>query len=212
MFVHYRLFFLIQCRYATLCIRENPDCLFIATDAAGHLLANLEQCSDYQCTTSFLLNVNYYYQGHRSPAPYKLFIGDAGAGCTISSLCASTEKEPIVVGKPSSFIMDILVERYVTCITILRFPYVLHKCFNRIFSLNNCNIFRFKKHVADFKLTPQKCAWWVIDWTPIYYLVKMLVAKLFLFFQVFFYLQKFNQFYSFEQMREQNFTANRTIL
>ncbi|KAH7660225.1 HAD-superfamily hydrolase subfamily IIA protein [Dioscorea alata] len=70
-------------QYATLCIRENPDCLFIATDAAGHLLANLEQCSDYQC-----------------------------AGCTISSLCASTEKEPIVVGKPSSFIMDILVERF----------------------------------------------------------------------------------------------------
>ncbi|KAJ0989709.1 hypothetical protein J5N97_008065 [Dioscorea zingiberensis] len=70
-------------QYATLCIRENPDCLFIATDAAGHFFSDLQNCSDSPC-----------------------------AGCTVTALCVSTEKEPVVVGKPSSFIMDILVERF----------------------------------------------------------------------------------------------------
>ncbi|KAH9750071.1 phosphoglycolate phosphatase 2 [Citrus sinensis] len=61
-------------QYGTLCIRENPGCLFIATnrDAVGHL-------TDLQ----------------EWPA-----------------MCASTEKEPIVVGKPSTFMMEILSKKF----------------------------------------------------------------------------------------------------
>lgn len=68
-------------QYATSCIRENPGCLFIATnrDATGHL-------TDAQ----------------ESP----------GAGCMVAAVCGSTQKEPIVVGKPSTFMMDFLLQRF----------------------------------------------------------------------------------------------------
>ncbi|KAH9798382.1 phosphoglycolate phosphatase 2 [Citrus sinensis] len=68
-------------RYGTLCIRENPGCLFIATnrDAVGHL-TDLQEWP--------------------------------GAGCMVAAMCASTEKEPIVVGKPSTFMMEILSKKF----------------------------------------------------------------------------------------------------
>lgn len=68
-------------QYATLCIRENPGCLFIATnrDAVGHL-TDLQEWP--------------------------------GAGCMVGAICGSTQKEPIVVGKPSTFMMDFLIERF----------------------------------------------------------------------------------------------------
>lgn len=68
-------------QYATLCIRENPDCLFIATnrDAVGHM-TDLQEWP--------------------------------GAGCMVAALCGSTEKEPIVVGKPSTFMMDFLLKKF----------------------------------------------------------------------------------------------------
>ncbi|KAJ0989710.1 hypothetical protein J5N97_008066 [Dioscorea zingiberensis] len=67
--------------YATLCIRENPGCLFIATnrDALGHL-TDSQECP--------------------------------GAGCMVAAVCGTTEKEPVVVGKPSTFMMDFLVKRF----------------------------------------------------------------------------------------------------
>ncbi|XP_039141593.1 LOW QUALITY PROTEIN: phosphoglycolate phosphatase 2-like [Dioscorea cayenensis subsp. rotundata] len=67
--------------YATLCIRENPGCLFIATnrDALGHI-TDTQECP--------------------------------GAGCMVAAVCATTEKEPVVVGKPSPFMMDFLVKRF----------------------------------------------------------------------------------------------------
>ncbi|KAI4296070.1 hypothetical protein L6164_036059 [Bauhinia variegata] len=68
-------------QYATLCIRENPGCLFIATnrDSVGHMTELQEW---------------------------------PGAGCMVAAVCGSTEKEPIVVGKPSTFLMDFLLQRF----------------------------------------------------------------------------------------------------
>ncbi|KAF4399439.1 hypothetical protein G4B88_022522 [Cannabis sativa] len=68
-------------QYGTLCIRENPGCVFIATnrDSVGHM-TNLQEWP--------------------------------GAGCMVAAICGSTQKEPIVVGKPSTFMMDFLLERY----------------------------------------------------------------------------------------------------
>eukprot|EP00268_Persea_americana_P043686 TRINITY_DN4396_c0_g1_i5.p1 TRINITY_DN4396_c0_g1~~TRINITY_DN4396_c0_g1_i5.p1 ORF type:complete len:319 (+),score=60.08 TRINITY_DN4396_c0_g1_i5:108-1064(+) len=68
-------------QYATLCIRENPGCLFIATnrDAVGHM-TDLQEWP--------------------------------GAGCMVAAVCGSTQKEPVVVGKPSTFMMDFLLKRF----------------------------------------------------------------------------------------------------
>ncbi|GFS45880.1 2-phosphoglycolate phosphatase 2 [Actinidia rufa] len=68
-------------QYATLCIRENPGCLFVATnrDAVGHM-TDLQEWP--------------------------------GAGCMVAAVCGSTQKEPIVVGKPSTFMMDFLLKKY----------------------------------------------------------------------------------------------------
>ncbi|XP_028769881.1 phosphoglycolate phosphatase 2-like isoform X1 [Neltuma alba] len=68
-------------QYGTLCIRENPGCLFIATnrDAIGHMTALQEW---------------------------------PGAGCMVAAICGSTQKEPVVVGKPSTFMMDFLLQKF----------------------------------------------------------------------------------------------------
>ncbi|KAK2636839.1 hypothetical protein Ddye_031631 [Dipteronia dyeriana] len=68
-------------QYGTLCIRENPGCLFIATnrDAVGHM-TDLQEWP--------------------------------GAGCMVGAMCGSTEKEPIVVGKPSTFMMEFLLKKF----------------------------------------------------------------------------------------------------
>lgn len=34
-----------------------------------------------------------------------------GAGCMVAAVCGATEKEPIVVGKPSTFLMDFLQKK-----------------------------------------------------------------------------------------------------
>lgn len=68
-------------QYATLCIRENPGCLFIATnrDAVGHM-TDLQEWP--------------------------------GAGCMVAAVCGSTQKEPVVVGKPSTFMMEFLLNKF----------------------------------------------------------------------------------------------------
>ncbi|KAL9996783.1 putative phosphoglycolate phosphatase [Helianthus debilis subsp. tardiflorus] len=68
-------------QYGTLCIRENPGCIFIATnrDATG----NMTDLQEWP-----------------------------GAGCMVAAVCGSTQKEPIVVGKPSTFLMDFLQKQY----------------------------------------------------------------------------------------------------
>lgn len=68
-------------QYGTLCIRENPGCLFIATnrDAVGHM-TDLQEWP--------------------------------GAGCMVAAICGSTEKEPTVVGKPATFMMNFLLQKF----------------------------------------------------------------------------------------------------
>ncbi|XP_051128655.1 phosphoglycolate phosphatase 2-like [Andrographis paniculata] len=72
---------LYKLQYATLCIRENPGCLFIATnrDATG----NLTDLQEWP-----------------------------GAGCMVAAVCGSTQKEPVVVGKPSTFLMEFLLKNF----------------------------------------------------------------------------------------------------
>ncbi|KAI3836484.1 hypothetical protein MKW98_008245 [Papaver atlanticum] len=76
---HYINYYKLQ--YATLCIRENPGCLFIATnrDATGPMSDSQEW---------------------------------PGAGCMVGAVCGSTQIEPIVVGKPSTFMMDFLLQKF----------------------------------------------------------------------------------------------------
>ncbi|KZV51248.1 phosphoglycolate phosphatase 2 [Dorcoceras hygrometricum] len=68
-------------QYGNLCIRENPGCLFIATnrDPVGHLTALQEW---------------------------------PGAGCMVAAVCGATQRDPILVGKPSTFMMDFLLQKY----------------------------------------------------------------------------------------------------
>eukprot|EP00252_Welwitschia_mirabilis_P012792 TRINITY_DN282_c0_g1_i1.p1 TRINITY_DN282_c0_g1~~TRINITY_DN282_c0_g1_i1.p1 ORF type:complete len:411 (+),score=54.76 TRINITY_DN282_c0_g1_i1:121-1353(+) len=68
-------------QYATLCIRENPGCLFIATncDAVTHLTDAQEW---------------------------------AGGGSMVGALRGSTQRDPTIVGKPSTFMMDYLSKEF----------------------------------------------------------------------------------------------------
>lgn len=97
-------------RYATLCIRENPGCLFIATnrDAVGHF-TDLQEWPGFLRASIFMF---IYLSGAHFHEIY--FSMGTGAGCMVAAICGSTQREPIVVGKPSTFVMDFLLERYTT--------------------------------------------------------------------------------------------------
>ncbi|KAL5213815.1 hypothetical protein ABZP36_002967 [Zizania latifolia] len=76
-----RYFNYYKVQYGTLCIRENPGCLFIATnrDAVTHLTDAQEW---------------------------------AGEGSMVGAILGSTKQEPLVVGKPSTFMMDYLAKKF----------------------------------------------------------------------------------------------------
>ncbi|KAM3739135.1 hypothetical protein ACB098_08G003100 [Castanea mollissima] len=76
-----RYFNYYKIQYGTLCIRENPGCLFIATnrDAVTHLTDAQEW---------------------------------AGGGSMVGAVGGSTQREPLVVGKPSTFMMDYLADKF----------------------------------------------------------------------------------------------------
>ncbi|KAI5428364.1 phosphoglycolate phosphatase 1A, chloroplastic [Lathyrus oleraceus] len=76
-----RYFNYYKIQYGTLCIRENPGCLFIATnrDAVTHLTDAQEW---------------------------------AGGGSMVGALVGSTQREPLVVGKPSTFMMDYVANKF----------------------------------------------------------------------------------------------------
>lgn len=76
-----RYFNYYKIQYATLCIRENPGCLFLATnrDAVTHLTDAQEW---------------------------------AGGGSMVGAIWGSTKQEPHVVGKPSTFMMDYLADKF----------------------------------------------------------------------------------------------------
>ncbi|KAJ6987413.1 hypothetical protein NC653_020617 [Populus alba x Populus x berolinensis] len=76
-----RYFNYYKVQYGTLCIRENPGCLFIATnrDAVTHLTDAQEW---------------------------------AGGGSMVGAFVGSTQREPLVVGKPSTFMMDYLANKF----------------------------------------------------------------------------------------------------
>ncbi|XP_047089948.1 phosphoglycolate phosphatase 1A, chloroplastic-like [Lolium rigidum] len=76
-----RYFNYYKVQYGTLCIRENPGCLFLATnrDAVTHLTDAQEW---------------------------------AGGGSMVGAVLGSTKQEPLVVGKPSTFMMDYLAKKF----------------------------------------------------------------------------------------------------
>ncbi|OIV89615.1 hypothetical protein TanjilG_15810 [Lupinus angustifolius] len=81
--------------YGTLCIRENPGCLFIATnrDAVAHLTDAQEWAvnNSYNCI--------------------QIVKAAIVGGSMVGALVGSTEREPLVVGKPSTFMMDYLADK-----------------------------------------------------------------------------------------------------
>ncbi|KAK3223706.1 hypothetical protein Dsin_010731 [Dipteronia sinensis] len=93
-------------QYGTLCIRENPGCLFIATnrDAVGHM-------TDLQEWPGKKVNLHVVYNLDNFVSLQFLF-WISGAGCMVGAMCGSTEKEPIVVGKPSTFMMEFLLKKF----------------------------------------------------------------------------------------------------
>lgn len=68
-------------QYASLCLLNNPGCLFIATnaDARGHFTPNQEW---------------------------------AGAGATVGAIKAVVEREPVVTGKPSPFLLSDIIAKH----------------------------------------------------------------------------------------------------
>eukprot|EP00798_Chlamydomonas_sp_ICE-L_P008759 gene8758-33623_t len=68
-------------QYATLCIRENPGCLFIATNRDG--VTHLTDAQEW-----------------------------AGNGAMVGAIVGSTKQEPLVVGKPSDFMLADIANTY----------------------------------------------------------------------------------------------------
>jgi phosphoglycolate phosphatase len=94
-------------RYARTCISENPGCLFIATnpDSTGHM------ASAQECPGLSLRNLSIFWT-ISLVSVYLQLIVFAGAGTMVAAVSCSVQKEPIVVGKPSSFLMDFLLKRF----------------------------------------------------------------------------------------------------
>lgn len=97
-------------RYGTLCIRENPQCLFIATnrDAVGHMTNLQEWPGSVLMSYISLVKALCMYD---MVSHFISFACISGAGCMVAAIAGSTEKEPIVVGKPSTFMMDFLLQK-----------------------------------------------------------------------------------------------------
>jgi len=49
-----------------------------------------------------------------------------GAGTMVAAVSCSVQKEPIVVGKPSSFLMDFLLKRFAKC-NMRNIPFICHQ-------------------------------------------------------------------------------------
>lgn len=100
-------------RYGTLCIRENPGCLFIATnlDAVG----NMTDLQEWPGIRFFFCPFTHWaqFQWLIDIFTWQLF-WLSGAGCMVGAISSSTEKKPVVVGKPSTFMMDFLLKKLVT--------------------------------------------------------------------------------------------------
>lgn len=69
----------------------------------------------------------------------------------VAAMCGSTEREPIVVGKPSTFMMDFLLQKYVHM-----------KSHNSVQYIGLCDEEVFFLVFADLGQKRQECAWWVI--------------------------------------------------
>ncbi|PQQ05803.1 phosphoglycolate phosphatase 1B chloroplastic-like [Prunus yedoensis var. nudiflora] len=88
-------------QYGTLCIRENPGCLFIATnrDAVTHLTDAQEWAGSFLSSLVALCVLITLF----STAWWLSMVG---------AIRGSTQREPLVVGKPSTFMMDYLANEF----------------------------------------------------------------------------------------------------
>ncbi|KAJ6892940.1 hypothetical protein NC651_025985 [Populus alba x Populus x berolinensis] len=95
-----RYFNYYKVQYGTLCIRENPGCLFIATnrDAVTHLTDAQEWAGSH--LPFITIYVSLFSNHVKAVVLWSvLFVG-------------STQREPLVVGKPSTFMMDYLANKF----------------------------------------------------------------------------------------------------
>ncbi|CAL5321907.1 unnamed protein product [Camellia sinensis] len=116
-----RYFNYYKVQYGTLCIRENPGCLFIATnrDAVTHLtdaqewagskdvLIAKSQKGKHIILVKYVVGLNQFTDYYVGPEKKEL-----GGGSMVGALCGSTQREPLVVGKPSTFMMDYLANKF----------------------------------------------------------------------------------------------------
>ncbi|KAK1273787.1 Phosphoglycolate phosphatase 2 [Acorus gramineus] len=81
---------------------ENVGAVVVGIDPHinYYKLHELCACQNYQQEVNFNKSKNSHVNA------------DKRAGCMVGAICGSTQKEPIVVGKPSTFMMDFLVERF----------------------------------------------------------------------------------------------------
>ncbi|XP_066380097.1 phosphoglycolate phosphatase 2-like isoform X1 [Miscanthus floridulus] len=100
-----------------------------------------------------------------------------GAGTMVAAVSCSVQKEPIVVGKPSGFLMDFLLKRQQENVH-------KHKMIGQwIAFFVDFQCHRYQKRfrccstAAASIWKRQGCAWLAIDWTQTYYLARTLVAR-----------------------------------
>lgn len=76
-----------------------------------------------------------------------LFI--SGGGSMVGALCGSTQREPVVVGKPSTFMMEYVANKYVTHILSFFFSsYLFYEAFSlkMLYSRGSCTFHCTKLH------------------------------------------------------------------
>lgn len=97
-----------------------------------------------------------------------MFTSFVGGGSMVGAIAGSCQREPLVVGKPSTFMMDYLANKYV-CVHI--------NCLLSITS-HSC-LMNFS--TADLAFPSHKYAWLGTDWIQIFCSDRMVAAKPFLF-------------------------------
>ncbi|XP_030968123.1 phosphoglycolate phosphatase 2 [Quercus lobata] len=99
-------------------VQLKPNCLFEHDKTVGAVVVGLDQYINYYklqygtlCIRENLgclfIATNQDAVGHMTDLQEW-----PGAGCMVAAICGSTQKEPIVVGKPSTFLMDFLQQKF----------------------------------------------------------------------------------------------------
>ena len=113
------LFLLICLKHSSFLLADTEPFAFVRIlDAFSLLLIAMQLDIWLICKSglvSFSLPIFHFKKVHLvsnfDSFPHNVSIWISGAGCMVAAICGSTQKEPIVVGKPSPFLMDFLVQK-----------------------------------------------------------------------------------------------------